>query len=34
LVMSDISGMTYNPFTANYSLGNDVAVNYLAAYRR
>jgi 2-polyprenyl-6-hydroxyphenyl methylase/3-demethylubiquinone-9 3-methyltransferase len=34
LVMSDISGMTYNPFTANYSLSNDVAVNYLAAYRR
>jgi 2-polyprenyl-6-hydroxyphenyl methylase/3-demethylubiquinone-9 3-methyltransferase len=34
LVMSDISGMTYNPFTATYSLGNDVAVNYLVAYRR
>ena len=34
LAMSDISGMTYNPFTATYSLGNDVAVNYLAAYRR
>ncbi len=34
LSMTDISGMTYNPFTASYSLGRDVAVNYLAAYRR
>ena len=34
LALHDISGMTYNPLTATYSLGQDVDVNYLAAYRR
>lgn len=34
LELRDITGMTYNPFTAIYSLGRDVDVNYLAAYRR
>jgi len=34
LALRDISGMTYNPLTATYSLGRDVDVNYLAAYRR
>jgi 2-polyprenyl-6-hydroxyphenyl methylase / 3-demethylubiquinone-9 3-methyltransferase len=34
LELRDISGMTYNPFAATYSLGRDVDVNYLAAYRR
>jgi len=26
----DITGMSYNPFSKNYSLGKDIAVNYLA----
>jgi 2-polyprenyl-6-hydroxyphenyl methylase/3-demethylubiquinone-9 3-methyltransferase len=34
LALRDISGMTYNPLTTTYSLGRDVDVNYLAAYRR
>lgn len=34
LELRDISGMSYNPLTATYSLGRDVDVNYLAAYRR
>lgn len=34
LELRDISGMTYNPLSATYSLGRDVDVNYLAAYRR
>ncbi|MBU1191274.1 MAG: bifunctional 2-polyprenyl-6-hydroxyphenol methylase/3-demethylubiquinol 3-O-methyltransferase UbiG [Gammaproteobacteria bacterium] len=34
LELRDISGMTYNPLTSIYSLGRDVDVNYLAAYRR
>ena len=34
LEQCDISGMTYNPLTSTYSLGRDVDVNYLAAYRR
>lgn len=29
LVVDDITGMQYNPFNKNYSLGNDIAVNYL-----
>ena len=29
LTLSEITGMTYNPFTKNYSLGHDVDVNYL-----
>ncbi|MFN2309097.1 MAG: bifunctional 2-polyprenyl-6-hydroxyphenol methylase/3-demethylubiquinol 3-O-methyltransferase UbiG [Gammaproteobacteria bacterium] len=34
LELCDITGMRYNPLTARYSLGRDVDVNYLAAYRR
>ncbi|MBI5462269.1 MAG: bifunctional 2-polyprenyl-6-hydroxyphenol methylase/3-demethylubiquinol 3-O-methyltransferase UbiG [Gammaproteobacteria bacterium] len=34
LELRDIRGMSYNPLTAIYSLGSDVDVNYLAAYRR
>lgn len=34
LELRDITGMSYNPLTATYSLGRDVDVNYLAAYRR
>lgn len=29
LVMRELTGMTYNPLTQRYSLGYDVAVNYL-----
>ena len=29
MTISEITGMTYNPFTKNYSLGYDVSVNYL-----
>ncbi len=29
LRVSDVTGMTYNPFTKTYSLGRDVDVNYL-----
>lgn len=34
LELRDITGMSYNPLSATYSLGRDVDVNYLAAYRR
>lgn len=34
LELYDLTGMSYNPLTATYSLGRDVDVNYLAAYRR
>ena len=34
LELQDLSGMSYNPLTAVYRLGQDVDVNYLAAYRR
>lgn len=30
LVIEDLTGMTYNPFTKVYKLGTDVDVNYLA----
>lgn len=30
LNISDVTGMTYNPFTKEYRLSNDVSVNYLA----
>ena len=30
LEMQELSGMSYNPFTQHYSLGKDLAVNYLA----
>lgn len=29
LDIADLHGMSYNPITQNYSLGNDVSVNYL-----
>ncbi len=29
LRVSDLTGMTYNPFTRTYSLGRDVDVNYI-----
>jgi 2-polyprenyl-6-hydroxyphenyl methylase/3-demethylubiquinone-9 3-methyltransferase len=34
LAVTDLTGMTYNPFTKAYSLGRDVDVNYLLATRR
>jgi len=34
LAVSDLTGMTYNPFTKAYALGRDVDVNYLLACRR
>ena len=34
LQLRDLSGMTYNPLTGRYRLGQDADVNYLAAYRR
>jgi 2-polyprenyl-6-hydroxyphenyl methylase/3-demethylubiquinone-9 3-methyltransferase len=29
LVLKSIIGMTYNPITKRYKLGNDVSVNYM-----
>ncbi len=34
LELDDLTGMTYNPLTRQYSLGRDVDVNYLAHARR
>lgn len=34
LVVSDMVGLNYNLFTKEYSLGGDVAVNYLVSCRR
>ena len=34
LKLRELKGMSYNPLTRRYSLGNDVSVNYLAWYRR
>lgn len=34
LVVSEMTGMTYNPFTKHYALGNDVSVNYIVACRK
>jgi 2-polyprenyl-6-hydroxyphenyl methylase/3-demethylubiquinone-9 3-methyltransferase len=34
LAVDDLTGMTYNPLTKAYSLGRDVAVNYLLACRK
>lgn len=34
LQVTDLTGMTYNPFTRTYSLGRDVDVNYLLGARR
>ena len=29
LVLNDVTGMTYNPFTKRYKLGGDTDVNYI-----
>jgi 2-polyprenyl-6-hydroxyphenyl methylase/3-demethylubiquinone-9 3-methyltransferase len=34
LLLEDLTGMSYNPLTREYRLGDDVAVNYLACLRR
>ena len=34
LQLQDLTGMTYNPLTGDYTLGNDVDVNYLAWFRK
>jgi 2-polyprenyl-6-hydroxyphenyl methylase/3-demethylubiquinone-9 3-methyltransferase len=34
LQLADLTGMSYNPLTRTYWLGNDVSVNYLACFRR
>ena len=34
LEVTDLTGMTYNPFTKTYALGRDVDVNYLLGARR
>jgi 2-polyprenyl-6-hydroxyphenyl methylase/3-demethylubiquinone-9 3-methyltransferase len=34
LVLDDLTGMSYNPLSAEYRLGRNVDVNYLAAYTR
>lgn len=34
LQLVDLTGMSYNPLTREYSLGKDVSVNYLACFRR
>jgi len=34
LSMTDLAGMSYNPLTQVYSLGNDTSVNYMIACRR
>jgi 2-polyprenyl-6-hydroxyphenyl methylase/3-demethylubiquinone-9 3-methyltransferase len=34
LQLQDLTGMSYNPLTATYSLGQDVGVNYLAWFSK
>lgn len=34
LTVTEFTGMTYNPFTKVYRLGNDVSVNYMLACRK
>lgn len=34
LQLQNLTGMTYNPLTGEYRLGNDVDVNYLAWFRK
>lgn len=34
LSLKNIVGMTYNPFSKKYSLGNDVGVNYLMHFKK
>ncbi len=34
LAVTEMTGMTYNPFTQHYALGSDVSVNYIVACRK
>jgi 2-polyprenyl-6-hydroxyphenyl methylase/3-demethylubiquinone-9 3-methyltransferase len=34
LQLVDLTGMSYNPLTQEYTLGNDVSVNYLACFQK
>jgi 2-polyprenyl-6-hydroxyphenyl methylase/3-demethylubiquinone-9 3-methyltransferase len=34
LTVSELTGMSYHPFTRHYALGRDVSVNYLVACRK
>lgn len=34
LELTDLTGMSYNPLTREYTLGSDVSVNYLACFRK
>ena len=34
LQLTDLSGMSYNPLTREYTLGRDVSVNYLACFQK
>ena len=34
LTISELTGMTYNPFTKHYALNDDVSVNYIVACRK
>jgi 2-polyprenyl-6-hydroxyphenyl methylase/3-demethylubiquinone-9 3-methyltransferase len=34
LQLTDLTGMSYNPLTREYSLGVDVSVNFLASFRK
>ena len=34
LTVTEITGMTYNPLTQHYAMGNDISVNYILACRK
>lgn len=34
LVVTEFTGMTYNPFSKRYALGDDISVNYIVACRK
>ncbi len=34
LVVQEMTGMSYNPFTKHYALGDDISVNYIVACRK
>ncbi len=34
LAVTEVTGMSYNPFSKTYTLGNDTSVNYILACRR
>ncbi len=34
LTVTEFTGMTYNPLTQHYALGNDISVNYILACRK